>query len=414
MAFLGTHDILVLEKNTGEVRRIANDHLLPNPLLSANVSISEGGGMLGIAIARTGNHTYVFLSLIESGAGKPYEDIKTGKAPLGNRLYRYELIDDKLVHPKLFASITAWPGPLHYGGPIVIGPDKNVYWVVGDDGPANGHLTQAQNIRNAPPADGTGGILRFTINGTAVGSGILGSQLPLRLYYAYGIRNSFGMAFDPVTGKLWDTENGPTYGDEINLVEPGFNSGWKVIQGIASRSIAANQSKFDAALSMDEASNASSSKNPNLLAEVINQLVSFGGKGKYSDPKFEWQTPVAPTALSFLNSDKLGGQYKNDMFVGDYNYGRIYHFKLDPNRTGLSLTGPLSNMVAETDGALQNVTFGSGFAGITDIKVGPDGYLYIVSINNGSIYKIIPKNELASHVREIHKSFCPINICIIG
>ena len=50
-------------------------------------------------------------------------------------------------------------------------------------------------------------------------------------YYAYGIRNSFGMDFDPVTGNLWDTENGPSYGDEINLVEPGFNSGWQVVQG---------------------------------------------------------------------------------------------------------------------------------------------------------------------------------------
>ena len=58
-----------------------------------------------------------------------------------------------------------------------------------------------------------------------LGKGILGNTYPLNLYYAYGIRNSFGMDFDPVTGKLWDTENGPDYGDEINLVEPGFNSG---------------------------------------------------------------------------------------------------------------------------------------------------------------------------------------------
>ncbi len=52
------------------------------------------------------------------------------------------------------------------------------------------------------------------------------------MYYAYGIRNSFGIDFDPVTGRLWDTENGPAFGDEINLVEPGFNSGWVSAQGI--------------------------------------------------------------------------------------------------------------------------------------------------------------------------------------
>ena len=61
---------------------------------------------------------------------------------------------------------------------------------------------------------------------------LLAERLPLDKYYAYGIRNSFGMDFDPLTGKLWDTENGPTFGDEINLVEPGFNSGWRKVQGM--------------------------------------------------------------------------------------------------------------------------------------------------------------------------------------
>ena len=56
--------------------------------------------------------------------------------------------------------------------------------------------------------------------------GILGDISPLNLYYAYGIRNSFGIDFDPVTGNLWDTENGPAYADEINIVKPGFNSGY--------------------------------------------------------------------------------------------------------------------------------------------------------------------------------------------
>ena len=60
----------------------------------------------------------------------------------------------------------------------------------------------------------------------------LGDYFPLNLYYVYGIRNSFGLDFDPVTGNLWDTENGPFFGDEINLVKPGFNSGWAEVQGV--------------------------------------------------------------------------------------------------------------------------------------------------------------------------------------
>lgn len=60
----------------------------------------------------------------------------------------------------------------------------------------------------------------------------MGSKYPLDLYYSYGIWNSFGLAFDPVTRILWDTENGLIFGDEINLVDPGFNSGYNKIDGM--------------------------------------------------------------------------------------------------------------------------------------------------------------------------------------
>src|SRR5215217_8832036 len=92
--------------------------------------------------------------------------------------------------------------------------------------------TQASNVpqKKATP-DGRGGILRVTEDGQQPLQRILGNGSQLNLYYAYGIRNSFGLDFDPVTGTLWDTENGPSFGDEINLVKPGFNSGWASIQG---------------------------------------------------------------------------------------------------------------------------------------------------------------------------------------
>ena len=92
--------------------------------------------------------------------------------------------------------------------------------------------TMAQNFNDGVIPDGRAGMLRFTQDGEPVGSGILGKEYPLNLYYAYGIRNSYGLDFDPVSGKIWDTENGPQSGDEINLVEPGFNSGWNKIQGL--------------------------------------------------------------------------------------------------------------------------------------------------------------------------------------
>jgi glucose/arabinose dehydrogenase len=150
-----------------------------------------------------------------------------GNDPLGNRPYRYEFLNNKLVNPKLLLDLPAKPIPIHNGGKIVIGPDNNVYLVVGD----LNHKSITQNFANNPYSNGTGVIYRVTQEGEAV-KDILGSKHPVNKYYAYEIRNSFGMDFDPITGILWDMENGPSFGDEINLIEPGFNSGWRKMQGI--------------------------------------------------------------------------------------------------------------------------------------------------------------------------------------
>ena len=118
-------------------------------------------------------------------------------------------------------------------------------------------------------------------------------------------------------------------------------------------------------------------------------LVDLGiGKGKYSHPEFVWD--VAPTALTFLDSDKLGVEYENDMFVGDIKYGNLYHFQLDKQRKGLLLDGNLEDKIASKD-EIEQAVFGSGFGGITDIEVGPDGALYVLTFDkeNGTIYKII-------------------------
>jgi hypothetical protein len=76
------------------------------------------------------------------------------------------------------------------------------------------------------------------------------------------------------------------------------------------------------------------------------------------------------------------------MFVGDIKYGNLYHFDLDEQRQGLLLDGPLADKIAE-DEEIEQLIFGSGFGGITDIDVGPDGYLYVLSFD-GTIYRIMP------------------------
>lgn len=252
MAFLGPNDFLILGKD-GTVSRVTDGQMLQEPLLQLNtVNSKDERGMLGIDVLKQNGSgdvsgssstipTYVFLYYTEGGGtgqnGGGAGGVSDGQTTaIRNHLYRYELVNNKLINPRLLLDLPANPGPAHQGGKVAIGPDNNVYVSIGDSRPsafseAEGK-TKAQNYADAVDPDGRAGILRVTPDGQVVnGKGILGDQDPLNKYYAYGIRNSFGIGFDPVSGNLWDTENGPDCCDEINLVQPGFNSGWAQVLG---------------------------------------------------------------------------------------------------------------------------------------------------------------------------------------
>jgi aldose sugar dehydrogenase len=393
MAFLGPDDMLILEKNEGTVNRIVNGVLLEEPLLDVDVANDGERGMLGIAIAEkkdagiegnnnnnsNNNHiTYVFLYYTES-TGKDNDD---GGEAIGNRLYRYELDqnNEELVNPKLLLDLPATPGPTHNGGKVVIGPDENLYLTIGDTGDHDApNPSNIINMKDGPEPDGRAGILTATQDGEPVEGieggdnerSILGNEYPVNLYYAYGIRNSFGIDFDPVTSKLWDVETGRYFGEEINLVESGFNSGWMKAQGIW---------ELDGML---RAMGVASPKKESF----VSQLVDFDGSGKYSSPEFTWgKMPVTTSGMAFFHSDRLGEQYENDLFVGDFVNGMIFDFDLNADRTQLSFNdkGLLKDKVADSAEELEEVIFGYGFGGITDIKIGPyDGYLYILSLDRG-------------------------------
>jgi aldose sugar dehydrogenase len=407
MAFLGPDDILVTEKDTGAVRRIVNGVMLQEPLLDVNVATFGHRGMLGIAVSDNNSTLggdsnrnssilyannndnlvpkYVFLYYTASQK-EDGEDVIQGKQPLGNVVYRYEFVNNKLINPKLLLDLPATPGAIGNGGKILVGPkDKNLYISIGGVG-EDGHKTKAQNVKNGGEPDGTSGILVISQDGKAVSqNGVLGDKELLNKYYAYGIWNSFGIDFDPITGNLWDTENGVVFGDEINLIHPGFNSGWNKIDGIWLRGYAIENTKAHVASNQT----------------IDDLLVDFNRKGKYSPPEFTWFNDVGPTAIRFFNSDKLGKQYKNDIFVGDIINGNIYHFDLNKERTELLLppNSPLLDKVISGNetGYNNEIVFGKGFGGVTDIEVGlKDGYLYILTFSKGqgTIYRIVSNNNL--------------------
>jgi aldose sugar dehydrogenase len=394
--FLGPDDIIILEKNTGKVRRILDGDLLKEPLLDVNVANEWDRGLLGIAVTKDdskSNLTRVFLYFTRTNSTdgsdqcpNQFSCVMLGNSDTSrNVIYRYDLVGNNLVNPKILLNLPASPGPRHNAGYMSIGPDNNLYVTVGDIEGAQSKITKTKtlNYRNGTDPDGRAGILRITQDGEEV-KGIIGNTFPLDRYFAYGIRNSFGIDFDPVTGYLWDTENGDHYGDEINLVEPGFNSGWKEIQGAWEIS---NSDLFNYNPSpkykgfIEEANN---------ITEDALDLEDFDGKGKYSDPKFIWNETVSPTAIKFLDSDKYGSELVNDIIVGDYKFGNLYDFKLDKNRTQLVLKDVLKDKIANNQSELESILLGEHFGKITDLKISPDGFLYVLSFNEdrATIYKI--------------------------
>ena len=182
-------------------------------------------------------------------------------------------------------------------------------------------------------------------------------------YYAYGIRNSFGLALDSLTGKLWETKKGAEKFDEINVVlppsSPDFNSGRKKLMGSTA------------------------------LSNVTeSQLFHLQGS-KYADPVFSWRYSIGVTEIEFFMSAKLGSKYKDNIFVADYNAGQLYFFKVNKDRDGLQTTGKLTDHIADSYDKSLAARVGLFPGGVADIKTVPDSYLYVPTFT-GKVYRIEP------------------------
>ncbi len=355
--------ILVLQKNDGQVRLVSGGRLAEEPVLQVDVANEAERGLLGIAVWDGGNDTtsvFLYLTEVDDNSGE-----------IRNRVYKY-LYDENektLINRARILDLPGEPGPFHDGGKVAIGPDGNLYAVIGDVN-AGGGMLDNQILGRLP--DDKSVVFRvdrdtgMPVEGNPFYyNNYTGDMEKLRRYYAYGIRNSFGLDFDPLTGRLWITENGPDSYDEINVVEPGFNSGWHKVMGPISRT---NATEGD--------------------------LVLFNGS-QYRDPVFSWRAPIGVTDIEFFDSPKLGEKYQNNIFVGDINYGNLYFFKLNKERDGLELDSinGLADLVADPVGddmlgEASPVIIGERFGRITDIETGPDGYLYVLTYLDGKIYRI--------------------------
>ena len=463
LAFLGDDDMLVIEKNTGQVKRVVGG-TVDSTVLDLAVNNSSERGLLGIALHPqfdANGYVYLFWSCIAPpppeedpyfptatecdaapALGADSEDVLA--APLlGNRVDRFVWdgsslsFDRNLIMLRSFqhdgAPLPAGQGDEdqppranHDGGVIRFGPDGKLYIQFGDVG----RRGQFQNLPSGPTDTGlgpvvaddqfggpepddahfSGAIIRLNDDGStptdnpffAAGAQIGGEAgANIQKTFAYGVRNGFGMAFDPLSGNLWEQENGEDAMDELNLVEPGSNSGWIQIQGPSSR-IGDYKGIETTSLHHEDFPNLQQFRwGPERIAdsaeEAMSRLFMLPG-AHYSEPEFSWKYVLAPAAIGFLEGRALGPQYRGDLFVGFSTFdtlgGPLFRFNLTGNRRKVAVDDPLledrvmdnADFHEMTEG--ETLVFGVGFGIVTDIQTGPNGNLYVVSLADGNVYEI--------------------------
>ena len=445
MAFTGANEFLVLERATGRVKHVING-ALAQIVLDLAVNNASERGLLGIALHPqfTANRfVYLFWTCAAVHGPSTFE-VSATTCPttpatgadvteivdvplLGNRVDRFTWDGSALRFDRNIVNLRSFqhdrtnnvPRGNHNGGVIRFAGDGKLYVIFGD----NGRRGQMQNIFDdrgpafAVPDDQFGGpgpdnahftgvILRLNDDGSApsdnpffsFGAGIQGEVgANLQKAFAYGVRNSFGMAVDPVSGDLWDQQNGDDTFDELNRVTAGSNLGWTQVMGPIDR-----VAEFKAIERTFAPGDLQQQRwPPSLLADTPEQarlrLFMLPG-AHYDDPEFSWKWAIAPAAIGFLRGSALGAEYANDLFVGASRTtlldGYLLRMDLSADRRSIASTDTrLSDRVADNTAKFdiaesESLRFGSGFGVGTDILTGPNGNLFVVSLSNGAVYEI--------------------------
>jgi glucose/arabinose dehydrogenase len=431
LAVLGNSDFFVLEKASGKVVRITLGTAGSGTVLDLAVNSASERGLLGIALhPQFPSNPRVYLFWTESSTGA--DTSNPDETPLlGNRIDSF-LWDGSTLTPernliKLRALQQDAGQPSrgnHNGGVIRFGPDGKLYVIMGD----NGRRGLLQNLPFGPSAnpqgptvadDQFGGpepddahlagvILRLNDDGSTpadnpffnAAPGLAGEAAAnVKKVFAYGVRNSFGMAFDPASGQLWTQENGDDSFDEINRVVPAFNGGWIQLMGPSAR-----VAEFRA-IELGRSGGLQQLRWPPeriaaTPAEALARLFQLPG-AIYTEPEFSWKYAVAPSSLGFVRGRALGAQNKGALVVGASRTtlagGYLFRFKVAGDRRRLSFTDSrLADLVADNADKFdlaesESLLFGRDFGITTDIQTAPDGNLYVVSLSDGVVYEIFAR-----------------------
>ena len=414
VAFVGNR-MLVTEKGTGKVKLVTAPGSAVDVVDLAVNSFDERG-LLGITVHPDfEDKPYVYLHWTWRGDGEgqdkllgPDSDQAADVPALGNRVDRFRWAANRLTFDRnivRFPSNTLNPDTMgrtrgnHDAGPLAFGPDKKLYVQIGDQNMRG----QLQNIKDGPAPDDanfTGVILRLNDDGTTP------SDNPLRdaaaeldgevaanvaKIYVYGVRNSFGLAFEPESGALWQTENGDDSYDEINVFPAGANSGWIQVQGRRSQFADYKRLEVESADGLDNPSYPPSQLEAD-FGEAREEMLHLEGSA-FVQPVLTYVYPPALTAVGFVGDNRLGARSERTAWVGTVLTNALIRYPLAEDGRRLQLRGALADQVDNNTkkgdlGESDQYVVGTGFGIITDIEQGPDGALYVSSIDGGKVYRL--------------------------
>jgi glucose/arabinose dehydrogenase len=326
MAFDPAGRLFYTEKD-GNVRLFANGVLQPDPVITFKVNSAGERGLLGIALDPdfASNHfIYVYHTCDQDG----------GCPALQNQVVRFTENNGTGSDPiTIFTS--PQDAPNHNGGNIHFGPDKMLYVSIGEnaDPPNSQDLTATQGKMHRIRPDGSIPDDNPTFN--------VPGALPS--VYAYGLRNSFDFAFDPVVpGRIFASENGPGCDDEMNRIEAGNNYGWRP----------------------DYPCEDNSEAGPDPTYNSINPLWYIRSA----------DCCVAPTGITVYTGNSIP-EWHNQIFMAVYNSGQLYRFVPNEDRT-------LVTSVTSLHGVTANL----------DVETGPDGALWYMDgggDNDGALRRLV-------------------------
>lgn len=184
---------------------------------------------------------------------------------------------------------------LHYGSRLQFDKDGNLFVSSGERSILPGRV-QAPMLNS-----GLGKIFKITRDGKpAPGNPFIGKADAMPEIYSYGHRNPQGLAINPATGDLWETEFGPRGGDEVNLIKPGKNYGWPTITyGI----------------------------------EYSGEKVGDGIQQKDSleQPVYYWDPVISPSGIMFYSGDAIP-EWKNNLFISGLSSLQIVRLVIENNK----------------------------------------------------------------------------------